>query len=159
MSPQGPPRAFTETALDLAASPPVLWATFSSIDKWPRWSKSVRSARWVAGTEWTLGAQLELALDLPFPAGAWRGVAVIAEIQPAISVSWETEYPFDVVVVHSYRFQPSELGTVLVVREAYYGSWVWLYRLSGFPRQRCKAFEIALRNLKTYLEVGTLNEV
>jgi hypothetical protein len=31
---------------------------------------------------------------------------------------------------------------------------VLLYRLSRFPDRMCRAFEVALQNLKTYLEVG-----
>jgi len=154
MPPQGHPRAIAEASLDIAASPPVLWATFADLDKWPRWSPVVRSACCVAGTEWTLGAQLELVMDLSFPIGHWRGVATITEVQPATSVAWELEYPWDVVAIHSLRFKPSALGTLLSIREAYYGNWAFLYRLTGFAGKMQKAFEAKLRNLKAYLEVG-----
>lgn len=154
MPPQGHPRAIAEASLDIAASPPVLWATFADLDKWPRWSPVVRSACCVAGTEWTLGAQLELVMDLSFPIGNWRGVATITEVQPATSAAWELEYPWDVVAVHSLHFKPSALGTLLSIREAYYGNWAFLYRLTGFAGKMQKAFEAKLRNLKAYLEVG-----
>ncbi len=154
MPPQGKPRAVTEASLDLAATPPVLWATFTDLDKWPRWIPTVRSACCVSGTEWTLGAQFELELDLPFPARQWKGIAVITEVQPAASVAWEMEYPLGVVVVHSSRFELSDLGTLLTLREAYYGGGVLFYRLSGFPERMRQVFETALQNLKTYLEVG-----
>jgi uncharacterized protein YndB with AHSA1/START domain len=154
MPPQGNPRAIVEASLDIAASPPVLWATFTDMNKWPRWSPTVQSACCVAGTEWTLGAQFELALDLPFPVRHWSGIATITEVQPATFVSWEKEYPLNVAVVHSYRFRPSELGTLFIIREAYYGNGVLLYRLSGFPGQMRRAFEAALKKLKVYLEVG-----
>jgi hypothetical protein len=154
MPPQGNPRAIVEASLDIAASPPVLWATFTDMSKWPRWSPIVQSACCVAGTEWTLSAQFELALDLPFPVGRWSGIATITEVQPAASVSWEKEYPLDVTVVHSYRFKPSEPGTLFIIREAYYGNGVLLYRLSGFPGRMRRAFETALKKLKVYLEVG-----
>jgi uncharacterized protein YndB with AHSA1/START domain len=154
MPPQGHPRAIAEASLDIAASPPVLWATFVDLDKWPRWSPVVRSACCVAGTEWTLGAQLELVMDLPFPIGHWRGVATMTEVQPATSVAWELEYPWDVVAIQSLHFKPSALGTLLSIRETYYGSWAFLYRLTGFARKMQKAFGAMLRNLKAYLEVG-----
>lgn len=154
MPPQGKPRAEVAASLDLAATPPVLWATFTDLDRWPRWIPTVRSACCVSGTEWTLGAQFELMLDLPFPAGQWKGIAVITEVQPAASAAWEMEYPLDVIAVHSVRFAPTALGTLLTLREAYYGGSVLLYRLSGFPGRMCRAFEVALQNLKTYLEVG-----
>ena len=154
MPPQGNPRVLAEASLDIAASPPVLWATFVDLDKWPRWSPVVKSACCVAWTEWTLGAQLELTMDLPFPASHWRGVATVVEVQPAASVAWELEYPWDVVAVHSLRFTPSALGTLLSIREAYYGNWAFLYRLTGFAGKMRKAFEATLRNLKAYLEVG-----
>ena len=154
MPPQGNPRAIAEASLDIAASPPVLWATFADLNKWPRWSPVVKSACCVAGTEWTLGEQLELTMDLPFPVSHWRGVATVVEVQPATSVAWELEYPWDVVAIHSLRFKPSALGTLLSIREVYYGSWVFLYRLSGYTGKMRKAFEAMLRNLKAYLEVG-----
>jgi len=154
MPPLGNPRAQADASLDFAASPPVLWATFAEVSKWPRWCKVVESAQWIAGSEWTLGAQLELAMDLPFPVRHWRGTAVITEIQPAASVAWETGYPLEVIVIHSCQFKPSELGTLLTIREAYYGNAVWLYRLERFPDQMSKAFEAALQGLKVYLEVG-----
>jgi Polyketide cyclase / dehydrase and lipid transport len=154
MPPQGNPRAQAGASLEFAASPPVLWATFADVAKWPRWCKVVESAQWTAGPEWTLGAQLELAMDLPFPVRHWRGAAVITEIQPAASIAWETGYPLEVIVIHSCQFKPSELGTLLTIREAYYGNAVWLYRLERFPGQMSKAFEAALQSLKVYLEVG-----
>jgi len=151
---QGNPRAQASASLEFAASPPVLWTTFADVAKWPRWCKVVESAQWTASTEWTLGAQLELAMDLPFPVRHWRGAAVITEIQPAASIAWETGYPLEVIVIHSCQFKPSELGTLLTIREAYYGNAVWLYRLERFPGQMSKAFEAALQSLKVYLEVG-----
>ena len=154
MPPQGNPRAVVEASLDIAASPPVLWATFADMDKWPRWSPEVKSACCVAGAEWTLGAQFELTMDLAFPVRLWRGVAAITEVQPAVSASWEMEYPLDVLVVHSLRFKPSDLGALMTIREAYYGGWVFLYRLSGFTGQMRKSFGVTLRNLKAYLEIG-----
>ncbi len=154
MPPQANPRAIAEASLDIAASPPVLWATFADMSKWPRWSSVVKSACCVAGTEWTLGAQFELTMDLPFPVQHWQGVATITEVQPAVSASWEMGYPLDVIAVHSLRFKPSALGTLLVTREAYYGGGTFLYHLSGFPGKMCKLFEVALQNLKAYLEVG-----
>ena len=154
MPPQGNPRAQAGASLDFAASSPVLWATFAEVSKWPRWSKVVKSAQWTAGPEWTLGAQLELAMDLPFPVRHWRGTAVITEIQPAVCIAWETGYPLEVITIRSYQFKPSALGTLLTIREAYYGNAVWLYRLERFPGQMSKAFEAALQSLKMYLEVG-----
>ena len=154
MPPQGDPRVVAEASLDIAVSPPVLWATFADLDKWPRWSPVVKSVCCVAGTEWTLNEQLELTLDLPFPVSHWRGVATVVEVQPAASVAWELEYPWDVVAVHSLRFKPSALGTLLSIREAYYGSWASVYRLTGFAGKMQRAFEAMLRNLKAYLEVG-----
>ena len=148
------PRAIVEVSLDIAASPPVLWATLADLSKWPRWSKALQSARWVSGTEWTLGAQLELTLDLDLPVRQWSGIATITEVQPAVGVSWEAEYPLDVIAVHSCRLKPSDLGTLLVIQQAYYGSWVFLYRLSGFTGRMRKLIEAALKNLKVYLEVG-----
>jgi len=59
-----------------------------------------------------------------------------------------------VVAVLSLHFKPSALGTLLSIREVYYGSWVFLYRLSGYTGKMRKAFEAMLRNLKAYLEVG-----
>jgi hypothetical protein len=155
MPPQGNPRAAIEVSLDIAASPQVLWATFADLDKWPRWSPDIQSVRWASGTVWTLGAQLELTLDLPLPARRWSGTATITEMQPAVSVAWETVYPLDVTVIHSYRFKPSGPGTVLSIREAYYGNAVLFYRLSRFPGQRQKTFETALKNLKAYLQGGS----
>ena len=154
MPPQGNPRAIAEASLDIAVSPPVLWATFADLGKWPRWSPVVKSACCVAGTEWTLGEQLELTMDLPFPGRHWRGVATVVEVQPATSVAWELECPWDVVAVHSLRFKPSTLGTLLIIRETYYGNWAFVYRLTGFAGKMRKAFEAMLRNLKAYLEVG-----
>lgn len=153
MLPQANPRAEAVASLDIAASPPVLWATLADLGKWPRWSPLVESARWLAGTEWTLGAQIELTTQLPFPVQHWIGVATVTEVQPAISVAWEMEYPLNVVALHSLRFKPSDLGALLTIREAYYGGAVWLYQLSGFTRKRRKTFEAALQNLKAYLEV------
>jgi len=154
MPPQGTPRALAEASLEIAASPPVLWATFVELAKWPRWSPTVKSVACVFGAEWTLGAQFKLDMELPFPVKLWSSIATVVEVQPAVSVAWETEYPLDVLVVRSYRFKPTGSGTLMTIQEAYYGSWVWLYRLSGFPRQMLQAFEQTLQNLKTYLEVG-----
>jgi uncharacterized protein YndB with AHSA1/START domain len=154
MPPQGSPRAIVEVSLDIATSPAVLWAAFTDMSKWPRWLPIVQSACCVAGTEWTLGAQFELALNLPFPAGRWRGIAKITEVQPAICVSWEKYYPLDVAVVHSYRLEPSNLGTLFAIYEAYYGTGSLIYRLSGFPGKMRQAFEMGLKKLKVYLEVG-----
>jgi hypothetical protein len=156
MPPQEKLRAIAEVALDIAASPLVLWATFTDLDKWQRWSPVVKSACCVSGAEWVLGARFQLTMDLPFPVRQWSGTVTIAEIQPAVSLSWEADYPLDVMVVRSHRFKPSALGTELSIREAYYGSWIagMLYRLSGFPSQMRTVFEKTLQNLKTYLEIG-----
>ncbi len=156
MPPQEKPRAIAEVSLDIAASPPVLWATFTDLDKWQRWSPAVKSACCVSGTEWVLGAQFQLTMDLPFPARQWSGTVTIAEIQPAVLLAWEADYPFDVMVARSHRFKPSAVGAELSICEAYYGSWIagMLYRLSGFPGQMREVFEKTLQNLKTYLEIG-----
>lgn len=152
MPPQEAPRALVEASLDIGASPPVLWATFSDLSRWPRWETSYHSGRWVEGLEWTLHSRLELAMDLPFPARSWAGVAAIVEVQPGVSVAWETEYPLGVTVVRSYRFKPCEIGTLLQIREAYYSSAVLLYRLSRFPSHMGQSFRLSLQKLKTYLE-------
>jgi hypothetical protein len=154
MPPQGNPRTWAEASLEIAASPPVLWATFVELSKWPHWSLLVKSATCVSGVEWTLGAHLQLEMNLPFPVRLWSGIATLTEVQPAVAVSWETEYTLDVAVARSYHFKPTGLGTLVTIHEAYYGSWVWLYRLTGFPRQMISAFDQSLRNLKVYLEVG-----
>lgn len=154
MTPQEKPRAAVEASLDLAATPPVLWAAFTDLDKWPRWSPSVKSACCVSGCEWTLSAQFQLDLELPFPVGQWSGVVTFVQVQPAVAVSWEAHYPLTVTAIHSYRFKPSVPGTLMTMREAYYGRWVWLYQLSGFMGRRRKAFDLALQNLKVHLEVG-----
>lgn len=151
---QWKPRAVMEVSLDLAATPPVLWATFTDLDKWPRWSPTVKSACCVSGTEWTLGAQFQLDLDLPFPVRQWNGIVTFTEVQPTVAVSWEAYYPLDVNAVHSYRFKPTREGTLVTIRETYSGRWVWLYYVFGFMGRRRKASETALQNLKAYLEVG-----
>jgi uncharacterized protein YndB with AHSA1/START domain len=156
MPPQEKPRARVQVSLDIAASPPVLWATFTDLEKWTRWSSTIKSACCISETEWTLGAQFQLAMELPFPARQWSGVATITEVQPATLVSWETEYPLEVATIRSFRFKPTVLGTELSICEVYHGSWVagMIYRLSGFPGQMRKVFEKMLQSLKTYLEVG-----
>jgi len=153
---QEKPRAKVQVSLDIAASPPVLWATFTDLDKWTRWSSAITSACCISETEWTLGAQFQLAMDLPFPVGQWSGVATLTEIQPAGLASWKMEYPLEVTTVRSFRFKPTGAGTELLIREVYHGSWIagTIYRLSGFPGQMRKVFEKTLQNLKTYIEVG-----
>jgi hypothetical protein len=154
MPPQEKTRAAVEASLNLAATPPVLWVAFTDLGKWPRWAPGVKSACCVSGAEWTLGAQFQLDLELPFPAREWSGLVTFTEVQPTVAVAWEAEYPFEVAVLHSYRFRPGAHGTLMTIREAYSGGWAWLYHLSGFMDRRHRQFEAALQNLKTYLEVG-----
>ncbi len=151
MPTQENPRGLVEASLDLAVTPPVLWATFTDLDIWPRWSPGVRSACCISGTEWTLGASFQLDVDLPFPVRQWQGSVTLTQVQPTVAVAWEAQYPFDVIATLTHRFTPTAAGTLVTIQETHAGRWSWLYRLSGFSGQRRRQFAAALRNLKAYL--------
>jgi hypothetical protein len=77
--------ASADTKLD----PEHVWATWSKLDQWPRWSKSfVSASRWLEGRKWEVGAQFELVRTLGFPIGRQVTVETVREVNEGTSVAW-----------------------------------------------------------------------
>ena len=50
-----------EFALNINATPDVIWQVFNEIERWPRWDPAaLQSARWVSGEPWKQGSKFEL---------------------------------------------------------------------------------------------------
>jgi hypothetical protein len=50
-----------EYAINIAATPDVIWQVFNEIERWPRWDPSaLQSARWVSGEPWQQGSKFEI---------------------------------------------------------------------------------------------------
>ena len=53
--------------------PETIWYHSSQIEEWPVWCAGLRSARWLRGTEWQVGARFGLSWDLEAAAPLFGG--------------------------------------------------------------------------------------
>src|SRR3954462_8058839 len=73
-------------AIDVRAAPDACWDKFVELAAWPEWFPMCKSARWLNGGGWRVGARVEIR----FHAGP-VGVPVVVEVEelePARLVRW-----------------------------------------------------------------------
>jgi len=66
-----------------------LWATWSDLESWPRWSAPLHQAtRWTGAPGWVPGATFEQTLQLGFPLGRSAYPVTVRAAEPGRMVSW-----------------------------------------------------------------------
>jgi len=149
------PLAVVENRIEVAASPEVLWTCFADLKKWLHWFPALVEAEWVMGTPWTMGARLRQTVEFGFPLGNVTGVATIVEISPSPYVAWEGSVA-GVEAIHGFRFEATDVGTEVLSRHEFYNPLALFARLLRLTRRVHKIYQAALKGLKAYVEVGTV---
>lgn len=117
--------ATAETSL----SPETVWAAWSKIEDWPRWSKPMlQSARWLEGRTWVVGSKFEQVRSLGAPIGRQVTVETVREVNPGQSVAWwEGTGPFK--TCHLWFFEPlSSGGTRIHKTEVFIGMLFLMFK-------------------------------
>ena len=95
----------------IQASPEMVWAAFGDVRSWPEWNTVCLKVDRLAGEPWTVGFSFRMVLRMagvPVPFHA-----VVVEVEIPHRVVWSSTR-FTVTGRRTFRFQPSERGTVVV---------------------------------------------
>jgi hypothetical protein len=76
------------SSMDVSVPLERLWETWACLDSWQDWSPLHEGARWVAGSDWGLGAKFEERLKYGFPFGKKTAVQTVTECIPMRQVRW-----------------------------------------------------------------------
>lgn len=125
---------YTEVAIDIDAPPEKVWEVITDIERWPGWTKSVRSASLT--TDGPFGAGTAARLDL---AGGPPSEWTVTEIEEGRMFTWESKAP-GVHSVASHVIEPREGGSRVKLWARNSG---WLATLLGPYLSR-----VGRRNLK-----------
>ncbi len=78
---------FHET-VTIDAPADVVWAVYTDVERWPEWTRSVRSCTYVRGSAIVVGAQVRIVQPKLLPA-TWEVTAV----EPGRSWTWDARSP------------------------------------------------------------------
>lgn len=76
-----------EHAININATPDIIWKVFEQIEQWPRWDpQAIQSVRWLSGMPWTQGSKFEIKLTKPMPITL---VPELIEVSPPVFVHFK----------------------------------------------------------------------
>jgi hypothetical protein len=124
-----------------------LWATWSDLPHWPRWSTPLHvSARWASGESFAPGAQFEQVIRLGFPLGRTTSRETVRVVAPGRLVSWAKEEN-GVRSCHVWQFAPLPDGRTRVSNvEVFHGTPIGLIKPLVGARWR-RLFQAGVDNL------------
>jgi hypothetical protein len=130
--------------LEVRAGAETVWQLLAGIPSWPDWNPEVKSA--------TLEGELAAGSVFRWRAGGASLVSRLVAVEPPRKIAW-TGKGAGVRVVHVYRLEPQDGGTLVQTEESVEGILARLLR--GFVRSRMDAaIQAGLRSLKAAAERG-----
>jgi hypothetical protein len=135
------------------ASPERVWAVWSDLATWPRWSPLHVRVSWAGAPGFTAGAQFDQMIGLGFPVGTKTQRVVVDAAEPAARASW-SGYENGIRNCHLWSFTPTgDGGTRISDVEAFTGTAIGLVRpLVG--RRWNSMFQRAADGLARIAETG-----
>jgi len=129
------------------ASIDAVWAIYSDVERWPEWTRSVRSLRYVDGAELAVGARVRIEQP-KLPTATWE----IRVVDPGQSWTWVASGPgvrttavhaLEPVHMNATRVHQTlvQSGSVGVIIGRVYGrlTRAYLAMEAAGLRQRCEA--------------------
>jgi uncharacterized membrane protein len=86
-----------ETAIEIAASPELIWSTLSDVKRWPEWTRSVSEVERADAGDFGVGSRVRVKQP-----GMPRLVWEVTEYEPRRVFSWASKVPG----CHHYRRSP-----------------------------------------------------
>ncbi len=83
------------TSIDVAASPDRVWEVLVDVERWPEWTESVTSARFMADGPLAVESRVEVSQP-KIPTGTYT----VTELEPGKRFTWEQRQPGSTVVAH-----------------------------------------------------------
>jgi uncharacterized protein YndB with AHSA1/START domain len=106
-----------EVTMAVAATPEDVYAAVADVTRMPEFSPELRECRWLDGaTGPAVGARFA-ARNKVTRGPSWVNKPVITALEPGRAISWSRTEPLGGTVEWSYRFDPTDDGTV--VTESY----------------------------------------
>ena len=78
----------TDSAIDIAASPALVWEVFSDVERWPEWTASVTTLRALDGPGLAVGKRFEIKQPR-LPRLVWE----VTQLVEGASWTWEQRSP------------------------------------------------------------------
>lgn len=78
----------TESSIEIEASPEVVWRVFADVERWPRWTASVRRVTPLDGPDLAVGRRFEI-LQPRFPRLVWT----VTELEAGRGWTWRHVSP------------------------------------------------------------------
>jgi uncharacterized protein YndB with AHSA1/START domain len=128
--------------LDIAASREVVWDVISDIGAWPSWNPDVRTSR--------LEGPLAIGSVFRWKAGGAWLTSTLRVVDPPRELSWSGR-TMGIRAIHTFRFEPSDGGTLARSEESWEGLVPALLR--GYSRRMLdRGIRSVLRLLKDEAE-------
>lgn len=128
--------------LDIAASPEVVWDVISNIEAWPSWNPDVKTA--------TLEGPLAVGSVFRWRAGGVSLTSTLGAVDSPREFSWSGR-AMGIRAIHTFRFEPSDGGTLARSEESWAGLVPTLLR--GYSRRTLdRGIRSVLRLLKDEAE-------
>lgn len=137
--------AVSYAEIEVAASPEIVWAVLTGIERWPSWNPDVKSA--------SLAGLLAQGAQFRWKAGPGTITSTLQLVEPPHVIAW-TGKTFGIKAVHVYRLEPQGDTTIVKSEESWDGLVVRLLRGSMTKRLQ-ESTESGLRHLKTEAERRT----
>ncbi len=129
---------------EIAADVETVWGLLARIEEWPRWNPDVKSAQ--------LEGELAPGTVFRWRAGGASLVSRLIAVDPPREIAWTGKGP-GMKVVHVYRLEPRDAGTVVRTEESVEGIVARL--LKGWLRKRMDtAVQAGLRSLAQAAEAA-----
>ena len=105
--------AVASSEIWVAAPPELVWDIIADFERWPEWNPDVKSIsvdgrRAAAGTTFT------------WKAGPGTITSTVQKVDRPTAIGW-TGTTFGIRAIHSWRFEPREIGTVVHTVESWEG--------------------------------------
>jgi uncharacterized protein YndB with AHSA1/START domain len=124
--------------LDIAASPEVVWDVISNIEAWPSWNPDVKTA--------TLDGPLAVGSVFRWRAGSASLTSTLRVVDTPRELSWSGR-AMGIRAIHTFRFEPSDGGTLARSEESWAGLVPTLLR--GYSR---RTLDRGIRNVLRLLK-------
>lgn len=72
-----------QTSVVIDAQPAVVWSVLADVERWPEWTATMRSVRWVGTDRLELGARAQIAQP-KLPNSVWE----VTDLDPGTSFTW-----------------------------------------------------------------------
>lgn len=131
--------------IQVDASPEIVWAVLTDIERWPSWNPDVKSA--------SPAGPLAKGTQFRWKAGPGTITSTLQFVEPPHLIAW-TGKTFGIKAVHVHRLEPQGDATIVKSEESWDGLVVRVLR-GSMTKTLQKSTESGLRHLKTEAERRT----